>query len=129
MAKVQYPPSEQNKYYGFKIHNLSRIWYFTSESYKSDLRIYAPFWASIDYPVELLRKRSSNPFSIFFHIWLEFEKIFEINFLDYPLSMVIDEFSIVPHTIKDTIDQGFLPIPDFNFQELTNNALWEVNYN
>lgn len=114
-----------NSYYGFKIHNLARIWYFTSESYKSDLRIYAPFWASLDY----LKKRSSNPFSIFFHIFLKFEENFNINFLDFPLSLVIDEFSILPHTIKDTIDQGFLPIPDFDYSELTNNAWWEINYN
>lgn len=122
-------PSEQNQYYGFKIYNLSRIWYFTSKQYKSDLRIYAPFWASLDYPVEFLKKRSSNPFSIFFHIFLKFEENFNINFLDFPLSLVIDEFSILPHTIKDTIDQGFLPIPDFDYSDLINNANWENNYN
>ena len=100
MAKVQYPatvlsflrkrgfgyvrqwvvpaPSEQNLYYGFKIYNLSRIWYFTSKQYKSDLRIYASFWASLDYQVEFLKKRSSNPFSIFFHIFLKFEALLRV---------------------------------------------------
>ena len=87
MAKVQYPatvlsflrkrgfgyvrqwvvpaPSEQNLYYGFKIYNLSNM-VFTSSSINQTSEYMS--LGFIDY--QLNSQKSSNPFSIFFHIFL-----------------------------------------------------------